>query len=366
MTLPSQKIRELINLKFIYSKTEILESQIQPASLDLTLSSKAYRTSTSFLPRTNEKIEDIIQKMTLYEFDISDGAVLEVNSSYIIPLNESLNLPSNIYGIANPKSSIGRIDVFVRVLTDYNSQFDYIPKGYKGNLYLEIIPLSFVIKIKKGVSLNQIRFKKAESQLLKEELIKLHQEKGLVLDPETNQKLEKISTENSNLVLTVDIKTREIIGWKAKLSNDIIDITKKGELNPYSFFEPIKRSKTEDLILLPGYLYLLATYERIRVPINFCAEVIPYDPPSGEFRTHYAGFFDPGFGYGEKGEILGTHAVLEARAHNIPFRITHRQIICKMKYERLLEKPDRIYSKKIGSHYIDPNPKLAKFFVNKW
>lgn len=371
MTLPYQKIKDMtlgVN-PMIFSSGQIDEVQIQNASLDVTIGHRAYRVVSSFLPQPHETIDDVLRKHTLYSFDILPGTVLEKHACYIIPLQEGFHLPSEIYAMSNPKSSIGRIDVFVRLLTDHNQQYDYIPRGYHGPLYIEVIPLSFVISIAPGLSLNQIRFRTDENELVGDLDLKLaHSRYGLVFDADKNAPVppEQLQVRGGTVVLTADLKNREIVGWRAKPSSAVIDLTKHQALDASICWEPIHATEAGELILMPNMFYLLASRERVRVPHEFAAEVMPYEPQSGEFRTHYAGFFDAGFGYGDQGELPGSAAVLEVRAHTTPFRLTHGQVICKLVYERLSEPPTKVYSAASGSYYTDLGPKLAKFFKNTW
>jgi len=353
----------------IFSKTAISEKQIQPASLDLTLSDRVYRTSSSFLPKPDERISDILVGRTLYDFELKPGTILEPNSSYIIPLAEYLDLAPGIHGYVNPKSSIGRVGLFVRLLCDYTPRFDYIPPGYKGQLYLEVIPLDFVVKIQPGLACNQVRFR-AEGQFRagESDLRLAHAKHGILFDQDgTPVTQQMITASEGGLMLTIDLESRDIIGYRAKHDTiHAIDLSKIGEHEPADFWEPISRPASGELILVPNNFYLLASRERVSFPPEFAGEMASYDPSSGEMRSHYAGFFDPGFGFGEAGIGAGTTAVLEVRAHNVPFRLTRGQAICKMMYERMLEEPEVLYSSGIGSSYTGSGPKLSKHFRQTW
>ncbi|MBI1961086.1 MAG: 2'-deoxycytidine 5'-triphosphate deaminase [Parcubacteria group bacterium] len=371
MTLPYQKIKDLIfgANPMIFSKRLIQGSQIQPASLDLTLSDRVYRTSSSFLPKRDETIWEILKARTLYDFELKPGTILERNSSYIIPLNEYVDLAPGMYAYSNPKSSIGRVGMFVRLLCDRTPRFDYIPPGYKGQLYLEIIPLDFVVKIHPGLAANQVRFRTAEHGRIRESDLRLsHAKRGLIF----NQAGSALSQEDiiigaNGIMLTIDLGSRGIIGYRAKHdTTQAIDLSRVDTYEPYDFWEPITKPRAGELILVPNNFYLLATRERVSFPPEFAGEIASYDPSSGEMRSHYAGFFDPGFGYAESGAGAGTTAVLEVRAHNVPFRLTHGQIICKMEYERMLETPDVVYSAALGSTYTGAGPKLSKHFKQTW
>ena len=349
----------------IFSAREIGESQIQPASLDLTLGDRAYRISSSFLPKPTERIQDILSKKTLYDFELKPGTVLELNSSYIIPLAEYVDLAPGIHAYVSPKSSIGRVGLFTRLLADKTTRFDYIPPGYKGPLYVEVIPLDFVVKVYPGLPLNQARFRTNDNSLVKEEDLRLaHAKHGILFDQHgVALDQDEMLVNNDSLMLTIDLAGRDVVGFVAKHdTTKAIDMSLIGEHNPEDFWEPIKRPKSGEMVLVPNNFYLLASQERISFPPNFAGEMASYDASSGEMRSHYAGFFDPGFGFASN----GTTAVLEVRAHNVPFRLTHGQVICKMIYEKVSENPTRIYSDSIGSNYTGTGPKLSKHFKQTW
>ncbi|PJC40554.1 MAG: 2'-deoxycytidine 5'-triphosphate deaminase [Parcubacteria group bacterium CG_4_9_14_0_2_um_filter_41_8] len=371
MTLPYQKIKDIIfgANPMIFSKTEIQEKQIQPASLDLTLGDRVYRISSSFLPKHNEKIWDILKARTLYDFELKPGTILEPNSSYIIPLSEYVDLAPGIYAHANPKSSIGRVGLFVRLLCDGTPRFDYIPQGYKGQLYLEIIPLDFVVKIHPGLACNQIRFRTMRPYKVREAELRLaHAKDGILFNQQgISMTQDDLLIRDGGLMLTVDLDSRDVIGFRAKHDTTrAIDLGLVGEYDPNDFWESIKRPESGEMILVPGNFYLLASQERISFPPMFAGEMASYDASSGEMRSHYAGFFDPGFGFDMSGADSGTTAVLEVRAHNVPFRLTRGQVICKMVYEHMLEEPDELYSTGFGSTYTGAGPKLSKHFKQVW
>lgn len=371
MTLPYQKIKDMIFgvRPMIFSSRLIAENQIQPASLDLTLGNRVYRISTSFLPQPNERIADIINERALYDFELKPGTVLEPNSSYIIPLNEYVDLAPGIYAYANPKSSIGRVGLFVRLLCDRTPRFDYIPPGYKGPLYLEVMPLDFIVKIHPGLACNQARFRAVGPYRAREAELRLaHTRDGLLFN-RVGMPLsqDELVIGDHGLMLTVDLGSRDIVGFKAKHdTTKAVDLAAVGAHEPADFWEQIARPENGELILVPGNFYLLASRERVSLPPDFAGEIASYDISSGEMRSHYAGFFDPGWGFGQAGEGGGTPAVLEVRAHNVPFRLTDGQIICKMVYEKMLEKPDKLYSEAIGSSYTGTGPKLSKHFKQTW
>ena len=367
MTLPYQGIQKWIEDGFIKKDGSFLDGQIQPASIDCTLGSRVYRVKSSFLPKPGEKISDILKVKTLYDFELVSGSILEPNACYVIPLNERLKMPNGFQAFSNPKSSIGRIDVFVRLLSDGNPQFDAIPEGYEGGLFLEIIPLTFMIAAAPGIALNQIRFRKTSAFFcVDEELRAAHEMEGIVFDINGERVKEPIIRDNA-LFLTADLQNREVIGFRAKHNAaDVIDLTKKAFYEPEKFWDPIKKPDDGELILVPGDFYLLGSNERISVPPDYSAEMASYNPQSGELRAHYAGFFDSGFGFHDGEAAGGTTAVLEVRAHNVPFRLTHGQEICRFTYEKMIARPERIYGKAINSNYIGTAPKLPKFFKNVW
>jgi len=365
MALPYQSIKSLAENGAIKTNDQISESQFQPASLDCTLGNKIYRVSSGFLPKENETVADLLKTRTLYEQELREGSILETNTPYIIPLNESLNLPADVSAMANPKSSIGRVDVFVRVLTDKNPQYDSIPAGYNGPLYLEIIPLTFAIKIAPGLAMTQVRFRQATERFpTAEEMRELHKKYGLILTPDGSPiDDDKLRLKNNILSFTVDLTGSQIVGYRARhYVNQLLDLTKINFHEDKIFWSPLKKQDSGELILEPNSFYIIATKERVRIPPNMAAEITPYDPSTGELRSHYAGFFDPAFGYGENGEMQGNIVVLEVRAHSAPFRLTDGQVICKMMFEHMTEIPKKLYGKNSGSTYTDKLIKLSKYF----
>lgn len=369
MTLPSQRIREGTqgNRGWIRSTAGVAETQIQPASLDCTLGDRVYRVISSFLPRPNETIEEVLAKRTLYDFQLVPGSILERGATYIIPLRETVDVPDDVRAFSNPKSSIGRVDVFVRLLGDRNPQFDELPPGYRGKLYLEVVPQSFIVAIAPGLSLNQLRFRKVGSQPVTEEKLKeLHGQRPLALGKSGQSiPLESLAFGGSGLILGVDLE-REVVGFRAKKNTSLIlNLTKTG-YKAEDFWDVLPRPPSSELILEPGEFYLLSTQERVAVPPELAAEIMSYDPTFGEHRSHYAGFFDPGFGFDPTGREPGSTPVLEVRSHTSPFRITHGQAICRIVFEPMDELPDKVYGSGMKSTYTSAGPKLAKFFGNTW
>jgi dCTP deaminase len=371
MTLPYEHILEMTQGSdpAIRSSAQIDLKQIQPASLDCTLGDRAYRVVSSFLPRKDETIADLLKTRTLYDFSLGGDSVLEPHVPYIVPLRENMKLPAGVYGKSNPKSSIGRIDVFVRLLTDHTSQYDVIPEGYDGPLYLEIIPQSFLIRVHPGTAMNQIRFsRRPPAPLSVGDYRELQNRHGIIYNHEGIAiPADDLEARAGGVLLHSDLSLRDIIGYRAKLNAiEVIDLAKKDSYAPDGFFEPIERPKSGELVLEPKSFYLLATKERVAFPPDYAGEIDAYDPSSGEMRSHYAGFFDPGFGWGDDGSLHGTTAVLEVRAHDVPFRLTDGQIICTMKYEEMAAAPKALYGGGMGSTYTGQGPKLAKFFKNTW
>lgn len=362
--IPSQMIRKMI------VRSEIKNARIdgvQPASIDLCISDEGYRMKGTFLPKNGESVRDIVDNESLYKIDLSSP--LEKNGVYLIRLRETLALSSDIYAFASSKSSTGRVDLQTRLIVDNNSRFDDVPCGYKGELWLQVIPKSFLIKLNSGDKLNQLRFFNGDAKLCREEILKLYQSANLLVDESSNLiDSSKKLTQNQGCNLTMCINlvgsdSSKIIGYKNLLVDQVLDFSKRDFYDMNDFFEPIYEPRDGKLILEKGSFYIFSTKEMIRVPRNYSAEMIAYDIFTGEFRSHYAGFFDPGFGYGEKGEIKGRQAVLEVRSFDSNFIFRDGQPICQMNYENLVEAPDFVYSEKIGSHYANQKgPKLSKHF----
>jgi dCTP deaminase len=349
--LPRQDIRRLIREGHILAETEIPDSSLQPASLDLRLGAKAYRLRCSFLPGTRA-VSDKLREYQMGEVDLTGGAVLEQNRPYLIPLQEMLRLPSNIRGRANPRSSTGRVDVFTRVITEYGQHFDEIPAGYVGDLYLEVVPLSFTVKVRTGLTLNQLRFMLGTSRLDDQALKAIHEAEPLIFPGPTVDPGEHAWVADG-LFLTVDLSgqgRRRFVGYRAKKSTALLDLERRGFYKIDEFWERVYPHAGR-LILEPNEFYLLVSRERVRIPSTLAAEMAAYDPTSGELRTHYAGFFDPGFGVVEADEPPGTHAVLEVRAHDVSFALEHGQRLCKLTFETMLVEPEEIYGAGLGSRY---------------
>jgi len=371
--LSYQRLKDAIGRGHISSRHKVSEDQVQPASIDLRLGAKAYRLVSSFLPEHTDVMEklhtpDIYgSDLVMYETDISKGGILEKGHVYLIPIMEELNLPPDVHGRANPKSTTGRLDIFARVLTDRSARFDDIERGYKGRLFVEVMPRSFTIKVKQGLSLVQLRLMSGECALTDSRLKALHKSSRLLFDGGDHLGEDEIKI-SKGLFMSVDLSGDEatgIVGYKSKKNSHVVDLTKKNHYDIADFWDPIPANSKGTLILEPEEFYILASKEKIRVPAKYAAEMVAFEAGSGELRTHYAGFFDPGFGYGGNGEVKGTKAVLEVRAHDVPFMIAHGQTFCKLFFERMAEVPEKVYGPKIGSSYQYQSITLSKQFKNK-
>ena len=354
---PSQRIQEFIASGRIACRVPPEPKQIQPASLDLRLGPTAYRVRASFLPGKNSSVEEKIRDLGMTEIDLRAGAVFEKRCVYIVPLMEEWFLPEEVSGKANPKSTTGRLDLFTRLITDYGTEFERVPQGYRGRLYAEVVPRTFSVRLQEGMSLNQVRFIRGNPPLLQEErtLKELHVESPLSYSPDD-------SPAESPRLISIDLagaSGAEVVGYKAKNHAPLIDLALVNHYDPSEFWEPIH--STRRIILNPDDFYILVSKEKVSVPPHLAAEMVAYDPSIGEFRIHYAGFFDPGFGYAVE-EGRGTTAVLEVRSHEVPFVVEDGQVVGRLIYERLLEPPEKIYGPKIGSSYQSQGLSLSKQF----
>jgi dCTP deaminase len=359
--LPSQSIRELLAAGRIVARPAVSEDQIQPASLDLRLGEMGYRVQASFLPGEST-VEERVKQLRMVRVDLTRATLFEKGCVYIVPLMEELNLPTNIAGKANPKSTTGRLDIFTRLITDYGVEFERVPAGYKGKIYAEIVPGTFTVEVRAGMKLNQIRFVRGNPPSSDSVLSMLDEEGKLVFAGEESHSRALI---DRGLKFTVNLQApadaTEVIAYKAKRNAPAVDLAKINHYPAEDFWEIRRQPPSKSLILDPGDFYILASRERVRVPPDFAAEMVPYDPSIGEFRIHYAGFFDPGFGYGTS-NIEGTQAVLEVRAHEVPFLIEHGQVVGRLTYMHLLARPDKIYGADIGSSYQQQALALSKQF----
>jgi len=359
--LPSQMLEELIASGHICAATPILAEQIQPSSLDLRLGAVAYRVRASFLPGDQSTVAHKLAAHKLHEIDLTRPAVLEKGCVYIVPLQEELSLPAQISGKVNPKSSTGRLDIFTRVITDYGRQFEFVPPGYKGKLYAEVVPRTFSVLVRSGARLSQLRLTRGVPQFSDADLARLDEREMLVYH-EGELPVEAMIA--GGLRLSVDLQGvggSDVIGYRAKKHSSLIDLDRLGYYEPGEFWDTIHRTKNRDLVLDPEDFYILASKEKVRIPPGYAAEMVPYDPSVGEFRIHYAGFFDPGFGYGTD-DIKGTRAVLEVRSHEVPFLLEDGQEVGSLTFERLMAVPNRLYGQGIGSNYQMQGLALSKHF----
>jgi dCTP deaminase len=354
--LPDRIIAALAEDGGILPAYPFVPDQIQPASLDLRLGEVAYRVRASFLPGPRITVAKRIDELKLHEISLADGAVLETGCVYIVPLIESLALPEDVAAAANPKSSTGRLDVFTRVIADETRGFDRVEAGYHGPLYAEISPRTFPVLVREGSRLSQIRFRRGNALLNAEALRALHQRERLV-----NADNADVS---EGIAVGVDLSglgPGGLVGYRAKRHTGLIDVERRAGYAIADFWEPMTARPDRSLILDPNEFYILASKEAVQVPPDFAAEMVPFDPLVGEFRVHYAGFFDPGFGYEGAGGS-GSRAVLEVRSREVPFILEHGQIVGRLVYEKMLARPGKLYGEGIGSNYQAQSLKLSKHF----
>jgi dCTP deaminase len=344
----------------VLSEAGIDDSQIQPASIDLRLGKTAIQVRASFLPGKDEPVLRALQGLEIQRLDLTQGTVLQKGAVYIIELQESLALDRDTLAKANPKSTSGRLDVFARLITDFGTQFDRISRGYHGPLYAEISPKTFSVLVREGTKINQLRFLKGVPHSSDSSRKASVGGEPLVYDA-SGEPIQ--ATVFSGLWFSVDLEgpsAAEVVGWKARKDAPVIDLEKLDFYEPGDFWEPVARPPDRRLILHPGDFYILGSKERVRVPPVYAAEMVPYDPAMGEFRVHYAGFFDPGFGYGE-GELMGTRAILEVRSHDLPYALRDGQHVGRLVYEQLRSRPERLYGQ-AGSSYQYQQLGLSKQF----
>jgi dCTP deaminase len=348
--LPSQSLRDLIAQGAISGTPAILADQIQPASLDLRLGPIAYRVRASFLIGAGRLAMDRIAEFEMHRIDLTDGAVLEKGCVYVIPLMEHLALPQGISAVANAKSSTGRLDLLTRTITDSGTEFDRIPDGYHGPLYAEVCPKSFSVLVRAGQRLNQIRFRRGQSVLSDADLTALHGMEPLVSGT---------AVISEGLGFSVDLMPG-LVGYRAKPHTGVIDLAKINHYPARDFWEEI-HSHEGRIILDPGAFYILVSREAVTIPPDYAAEMAPFLAMVGEFRVHYAGFFDPGFGHAAAGGA-GSRGVLEVRCHEAPFVLEHGQIVGRLVYEKMSARPETLYGAGIASNYQGQGLKLAKQF----
>jgi dCTP deaminase len=365
--LPSQGLWKAVEEGWISSGDfRIHRESIQPASIDLRLADHAWALRCSFLPSAGTAVMDRVKDLALDRLDLRDGATLERDRPYLIPLLEELDLPHHVRAKANPKSSTGRLDVFTRVITDGNHRFDEIPAGYRGKLYLEVVPRSFAVRVKPLLSLNQLRLAAGDPRVGDSELIGIHKEFPLLYMDMHALPAGDLAIADG-LFLSVDLSGphNRVVGYRAKKNSNRLDMSLLGHYKWRDYWEPVYPEPGGRIVLDPEVFYLLLSAEGVCVPPGYAAEMMAYDPTAGELRTHYAGFFDPGFGYDRMGHKFGSRAALEVRARDVPFMVEHRQPICKLAFETMLEQPDKLYGADVGSNYQGQETMLSKHFVEQ-
>ena len=351
--LPSQSISKLILKKIIFADNEIEKGQIQPASLDLRLGNVAWRVRASFLTGKDKNVSDLLDEFKMHQIDMKEGAVLEKGCVYLVPIEENLRLPADLSAIANAKSSTGRLDLLTRIITNKGTEFDRIPAGYNGQLFVEICPRSFSVLVRPGMRLNQIRFRQGQAILADEELLELHKKEKLI---DSTPKID------AGLGFSVDLQPEKgsLVGYQAKPHTGIIDLDNVKTYKREDFWQEVHSSNSK-IILDPDAFYILVSRESVHIPPAYAAEMAPYLAMVGEFRVHYAGFFDPGFGHANAGGS-GSRGVLEVRCHEAPFVLEHGQIVGRLVYEKMAEIPTDLYGANIKSNYQGQGLKLSKHF----
>jgi len=351
--IPNQQLEAMIRDGAITATPAVDAAQIQPASLDLRLGTVAYRVRAPFLAGHGAKVSDRLQEFEMHRIDLSQGAVLEKGAVYVVPLMEQLALPQAVSAVANAKSSTGRLDLLTRTITDGGAEFDRIAAGYHGPLYAEICPRSFSVLVRPGMRLNQIRFGTGNAVLDDDALRALHTEIPLV---------DGTAVIDEGLGFSVDLRLKDttLVGYRAKPHTGVIDLERIGEYAPADYWEEV-HSDNGQIILDPGAFYILVSREAVTIPPNYAAEMAPYLAMVGEFRVHYAGFFDPGFGHDTAGGA-GSRGVLEVRCHEAPFVLEHGQVVGRLVYERMAEAPSQLYGAGIASNYQGQGLKLSKHF----
>ncbi len=351
--LPGQAIRAMVAAGSITSAQPVTEAQVQPASLDLRLGTIAYRVRASFLAGQGRTVAERLAEFEMHRVDLTQGAVLEKGCVYVIPLMEGLALPQGITAVANAKSSTGRLDLLTRTITDGGTEFDRIAAGYTGPLYAEVCPRSFSVLVRPGMRLNQIRFRKGQAVVTDAELAELHARERLVSG-------EAVISDGLGFSVDLRPESGDLVGYRAKPHTGVIDLDRIGHYAAPEFWEEIRTTEGR-IILDPGAFYILVSREAVTIPPDYAAEMAPYLAMVGEFRVHYAGFFDPGFGHAEAGGA-GSRGVLEVRCHEAPFVLEHGQIVGRLVYEQMAARPDTLYGREIKSNYQGQGLKLAKQF----
>ena len=354
--IPNQQISEMIHSGQIAATPAVIDAQIQPASLDMRLGTVAYRVRASFLTGHGAKVTDRLKEFEMHRVDLTDGAVLEKGCVYVVPLMESLNLPDDVNAVANAKSSTGRLDLLTRTITDGGTEFDRIPSGYTGPLYAEICPRSFSVLVRPGMRLNQIRFRTGHAVLDDAALAALHATVPLV-------NVEPVIDDGLGFSVDLNLPDTTLVGYRAKPHTGVIDLDLIDHYDPAEYWEEVHATNGH-IILDPGAFYILVSREAVCIPPEYAAEMAPYLAMVGEFRVHYAGFFDPGFGHDSAGGA-GSRGVLEVRCHEAPFVLEHGQVVGRLVYEKMAEAPTQLYGVSIASNYQGQGLKLSKHFKTK-
>ena len=364
--LPSQMLRDALSSGWLRTITggQLADECIQPASLDLRVGPVAHRLQCSFLPSNGPVIEPL-SKFSMGTLDLRAGAILERNRPYLIQLQEWAHLPGWIRGKANPKSSTGRLDIFTRLITDGSPGFDYVEAGYNGPLYIEVVPRSFTVEVREGDSLNQIRLMAGNTALSDMETFELHRETPLLYrDGRAVSQDAVLIADGLSISVDVSGNTGRHVGFRARGHSGLVTLSARGEYAVDPFWEPVLPDSPRVVVLNPESFYLLMSQDEVRIPPGYAAEMTAYDPTNGELRTHYAGFFDPGFGH--RGDLImggGTRAALEVRAHDVPFAVEHGQRLCRLRFERMAEIPDLLYgAPRAGSSYAEQRVAVGKQF----
>jgi dCTP deaminase len=363
--LPAQQLRDAVSGGWLRAgEWRIPPEAVQPASVDLRLGEHAWALRCSFLPDSDSTVEEKVSDLAFERIDLRDGATLERDRPYLVPLIEHLSLPPQVRARANPKSSTGRLDVFTRVLTDRSHRFDEIAPGYDGMLYLEVVPRTFAIRVRTGLALNQVRLLSGDARLSDPELLALHHDSPLLFYDEQPVAESQLSLADG-LFLSLDVRgpADTIVGYRAKKNSLPIDLARGAALRWQEYWEPVHPEAGGRIVLEPEVFYLLLSAEGVSVPPCYAAEMLAYDPTAGELRTHYAGFFDPGFGYSPEHDRHGARAALEVRARDVSFMVEHRQPVCKLAFERMAAEPDVLYGEEAGSSYQHQRTMLSKHFL---
>ena len=362
--LPDSWLQKAVDAGVIRAEAGIEEACFQPASLDLRLGDVAHRLRCSFLP-DDRKVEEKLRDFEMEALSLTDGAILERNRPYLIPLLEQVRLPKRLRARANPKSSTGRLDIFTRVISDCSYRFDEIPPGYEGPLYLEVVSRSFTVKVRRGLSLNQLRLITADTHRIPDgDLRDLHDGSPLLFFKNRPLGKQQLAVSNG-LFMSLDLTgdAQGVVGYRARRNSRLVDLGQVNHYDPIEFWDPVIREAGDRVVLEPEEFYLLLSAEAVSIPPRFASEMTAYDPTSGELRTHYAGFFDPGFGHDEShAGLRGSRATLEVRAHDVPFMVENRQRICKLVFEPMFDAPHRLYGQDLASNYQGQTVTLSKHF----